>query len=271
MSVTITQLISYPIKSCAGIEHQSVTLGAMGLNHDRQFMLVDESGVFLSQRKYPQLALVQPRVYQHQLILTAPGMNELTVNFSTNRAPTKVNIWQDSLQAELCPPVTSQWFSQYLNKPARLVKYGSSSHRMIDKEYNPNNQTVAFADSLPLLITHEASLNHLNRHLASPVGMNRFRPNIVVSSDCQPWDELLWRSLSCDGYEIDLVKPCSRCVMTGINQITGVQTGSEVLKTLKREFAHQDKAVFGINAVINIKPAESIELSVGQILKLTDR
>lgn len=268
MAVKITQLISYPIKSCAGIKHQSVVLNEMGLAHDRQFMLVDQSGLFLSQRKFPQMALIQPSINQQLLKLTAPGMNELTVDISSSQEQTKVSIWQDTLQADLYHPEANQWFSNYLNEPVSLVKYGTKSHRPIEATFNPNNQQVAFADGFPLLVTHQASLNQLNSKLSEPVGMERFRPNIVVSSELNAWDEFNWQHLINKDFTVSLVKPSTRCVMTGIDQHTGLQTGSEILKTLKQEYSHQLKAVFGINGIVEIKSDKTVQLRLGQKLEL---
>ncbi|VAW47285.1 Flavodoxin reductases (ferredoxin-NADPH reductases) family 1, partial [hydrothermal vent metagenome] len=216
MTVTITQLISYPIKSCAGVEHQQTTIHTMGLATDRQLMLVDKNGLFLSQRKHPQMALIQPEFSAQGLIVKAPGMEQLTLDFQRNiYSPLDVTIWKDSLQAELLHQDVNQWFSDYLKLPVKLVKYGAQSHRPIDPDYAMNEETVAFADGYPLLVAHEATFNQLNQYLQQPVTMDRFRPNIVVNSQFSPWDELNWISLSNDEFKIDLVKPCSRCVMTG--------------------------------------------------------
>ncbi|HEX8884461.1 MAG TPA: MOSC domain-containing protein, partial [Noviherbaspirillum sp.] len=62
----LSQLVFYPIKSCAGISLSSATLTGAGLMHehiyDREWMLVDDAGNFLSQREYPKMALIEPRL-----------------------------------------------------------------------------------------------------------------------------------------------------------------------------------------------------------------
>ena len=267
MPLTITQLISYPIKSCAGIKHTTTTIDAMGLKGDRQLMLVDENGLFMSQRKYPQMALIQVEYLGHVLNIKAPGMETLTVDSHLDTAhQLNVTIWKNSLSADSPSLAANHWFSDFLKKPVSLVKYGQHSHRLIDPSFAKNNETVAFADGYPLLIAHETTLEQLNLSLEKPVGMDRFRPNIVVSSPLCAWEELSWDSLVADKLKIDLVKPCSRCVITGVDQNNGIQTGTEVLMTLKQQFAHQDKAVFGINGIANTD--RPIELSIGQTLKL---
>ncbi len=269
MSVKITQLISYPIKSCAGISHESVVIDALGLVGDRQWMLVDSDGLFLSQRKHPTLALVQPRLTTENLILNAPGMRSLTIDLQGNHGTTEVKVWQDSLMADTFSQEVDRWFTDYLGIPVHLVHYGQQSFRQIDPDFAQQGQAVAFADGYPILVTHEASLEQLNEVLSAPIGMERFRPNIVVCSTQPAWNELQWQQLiNSSGQIIQLVKPCARCVMTGVNQDTGEMTGSEVLKTLKNRFSHQNKAVFGINGMTNNSPSTPIQMRVGQRLEV---
>lgn len=271
MSITITQLITYPIKSCAGISHNTIEIRAMGLFGDRQLMLVDENGVFLSQRKYPQMALIQPQYSEPGLKVKAPGMKPLNIDLQKHSNQSiSVSIWQDSLQAETLSIEANRWFTECLQMPVNLVKYGQKSHRPIDPAFAVNGETVAFADGYPLLIAHEATLNQLNQHLDKPVDMDRFRPNIVVSSEMKAWQELNWQCLNSEDLVINLVKPCSRCVMTGVDQSKGEQTGTEVLKTLKHKFSHLNKAVFGINGMVTVHSDQSVQLTVGQNLGLKE-
>ncbi len=268
MSVKITQLVSYPIKSCAGIEHESVAVDAMGLKGDRQWMLVDENNLFLSQRKHPKMALIQPLLTADKLTLNAPAMQPLSIALTDQQKTTQVTVWKDHLQAEVFGDTVNQWFTEYLKTPVKLVHYGQQSFRQIDPDFANAGQAVAFADGYPLLVAHQATLDQVNQQLSVPVGMDRFRPNIVVSSDLPPWAELQWQQLLSSDSVINLVKPCARCVMTGVNQNTGKQTGTEVLKTLRLKFPHQDKAVFGINGIASNNPDKPLELSLGQTLEI---
>lgn len=269
MSVAeITQLITYPIKSCAGIKHQTIELSTLGLIGDRQWMLVDDNGVFLSQRKYPQMALIQPDIQNDSLIISAPGMDTLSVAIKQLLQPIEVTVWQDTFHAQTLNEKANQWFSDYLGFAVRLVQHTDISHRLIDQEFASANQQVAFADGYPILVTHEATLAQLNEQLSQAVKMSRFRPNIVVSSNRTAWDELHWRQLNTNHLQLDLVKPCTRCVMTGVEQTSGQQTGTEVLKTLREKFPHQDKAVFGINAIPQFFKADKAELKVGTTLNI---
>lgn len=48
----ISQLVIYPIKGCAGIYLDKSTIGMYGLKGDRDFVIVDQSGKFLTQRQF---------------------------------------------------------------------------------------------------------------------------------------------------------------------------------------------------------------------------
>lgn len=267
MQASITQLITYPIKSCAGINHQQISINELGLMGDRQWMLVDDDGLFISQRKYPQMALIKPVINNQQLMVDAPGMTTLTIDTNQSQRPIKITLWKDSFDAQPINIDANQWFSDYLGFSVRLVKYTNISHRLIDQNFAQPGQQVAFADGFPLLVTHQATLTDLNQHLSESVDMSRFRPNIVVASNLTAWDELNWSQLSSDNLRLNLVKPCTRCVMTGVEQKSGHQTGTEVLKTLRQNFPHDNKAVFGINAIPQINNEQDL-LKVGMCLNI---
>ena len=178
-----------------------------------------------------------------------------------------VQVWKDQLTAAQSPEHINQWFSDYLHTSVRLVRHASHSRRLVDTEFAKSGEQVAFADGYPVLIAHQASLDALNARLSTPVSMNRFRANVVVETDQAAWAELDWQHMIHQHGALELVKPCTRCVMTGVDQHTGIQTGSEVLKTLRQEFAHQDQAVFGINAIPRLHNKQ-MRLAVGDSLQL---
>ncbi|MCX7552424.1 MOSC N-terminal beta barrel domain-containing protein [Marinicella sp. S1101] len=271
MHAIITQLNTYPIKSCAAISHQNIVVNEMGLAGDRQYMVVDEDGVFLSQRKHPEMALIKPELTATNLSLSAPGMPNITVSAADSNATKTVTVWKDSLQAHLVDNDLSQWLSTYLKQTVALVHYGTESQRPIDSAYAIQGETVAFADGYPILVTHEASLADLNQLLPKAVGMDRFRANVVVKTEQAPWAEMQWQSISTESFQADLVKPCTRCVMTGVDQQKGQQTGSTVLKTLANERPQNGQAIFGINAIPNIHNGQNMQLSVGQSVQVIQK
>ncbi len=271
MSAEITQLISYPIKSCAGISHDEIEINEIGLLGDRQWMLVDQHGVFLSQRKQPKMALIQPQLSASTLELSAPGMQPLSVDLTDSSHLINVTVWKDTFEASIVSVEANHWFSEYLGLSVQLVHYAATSYRQIDQDFSKPGQTVAFADGFPVLVVHQASLDQLNSSLNQAVKMNRFRPNIVVRTTEKPWSELNWSQLTIDSLQLNFAKPCSRCTITGVDQQTGTQTGTEVLKTLKQQFAYQDKAIFGINAIPNTNDHNPAKLKVGMCLNIIQK
>ena len=79
---------------------------------------------------------------------------------------------------------------------------------------------VAFHDDSPILIISESSLEELNRRLADPLPMNRFRPNIVVR-DATPFDEDGWQRIAIGDAVFRAIKACERCVITTVDQAAG--------------------------------------------------
>lgn len=237
---------------------------------DRQMMIVQEDGIFLSQRKHPKMALIQPEVISStELKLTAPNMPEVMVEHTRGKGVQQVTVWKDTFKAVTLNPVINTWLSEYLGIKVNLVKYEAISKRLIDTNFAKNEEQVAFADGYPILVTHQSTFDQINQALTDPVKMSRFRPNIVLESNQEAWQELNWNELTHNGLVIDLVKPCARCIMTGINQQTGIQTGTEVFKTLQTKFPHNNKAVFGVNAIPHIRETKDTILSVGLELEVT--
>ena len=71
--IQITGLFIYPIKSCRGISLSETELGVRGFLHDREFLVVDEADMFLTQRNAPELATVRIAVQDDGMTLQAPN------------------------------------------------------------------------------------------------------------------------------------------------------------------------------------------------------
>jgi len=100
----------------------------------------------------------------------------------------------------------------------------------VDPDYAPGART-AFTDGFPLLLIGEGSLADLNARLPSPVSMRRFRPNLVIAGSA-PYAEDGWRRIRIGALTFQVVKPCSRCVVTTVDPDTGLAEGPEPLRTL---------------------------------------
>ena len=245
---TLSALHCYPIKSCAGHALTQAELMPRGIRYDREWMVVSDEGVFLSQRSHPALALVLPAPGENTLALSAPGMPDLTIATPDEGDPIGVTVWDDRCEGVDQGETAAQWFEAYLRTPCRLVRMRSSFTRIVDQTYAPRpTDQVGFADGFPILLLSEASLEDLNTRLPVPVPMNRFRPNMVVTG-CAPYAEDGWKAIRINGLTLEVVKPCARCTIPTVDQTTGTkEVNQEPLRTLTTYRRYGNMVFFGQN------------------------
>ncbi|WP_290796086.1 MOSC domain-containing protein [Flavihumibacter sp. UBA7668] len=247
---TISGLFIYPIKSLGGIELDSVLVTDRGLQYDRRWMLVDANGRFLTQREHPVMALLQVGLGADHLLVFHKHHPEEAIQIPldlTNGIELSVTIWDDTVQALLVDKNLDNWFSRQLGINCSLVYMPDSSRREVDSRYASQKEITSFSDAYPMLLIGQASLDDLNTRLASPVPMNRFRPNIVVEG-WEAYEEDSIGSFQAGAIKFTAVKPCARCVLTTINQETG-EKGKDPLKTLASYRTQNNKVLFGQNLV----------------------
>jgi uncharacterized protein YcbX len=238
----------YPLKGAAGIALETWPLSPLGLEYDRRWMLVTPEGMFLTQRDFPKLCLIRTAISPPYLILTAPGTPSLQTPLAPSQGTSlEVEVWRDRCQALLPDPDADRWCTAVLGTPCRLVYMPEASARVVDPRYDQLDRRVGFADAFPFLLIGTASLEALNRRLAQPLPMNRFRPNLVVDG-ASPFGEDRWRRIRIGAVEFDVVKPCARCVVTTTDQSTG-QRGQEPLRTLATFRRVGNEVHFGQNLI----------------------
>ena len=265
-NVTLSELYVYPIKSCAGISLMSAELSATGLRHDRRWMLVDETGEFMSQRTNPRMALISVSFSKEGLIVTAPDMPELEIPLQQeNESQIDVFIWGDTNRGALVGEEADRWFGEFLDFPCRLVSKPEDDLRLVDSLYAEDGDQVGFADGFAFLLISEASLEDLNERLEESLPMNRFRPNFVVRG-CPPYAEDGWSQLRIGSVPFRVAEPCPRCAITTVDQNTGVP-GKEPLRTLATYRKTELGAVFGRN-LIQDAPGT---VRVGDLVETTPR
>lgn len=244
----LTQINIFPLKSAAKISLQSTRLDRFGLSGDRRWMVVDRSGEFMTGRRFPALLRIGVLSLEEGLVLQALGSNDLQVDKpDSSIASSSVTVWDDRVEAQDCGDEAAHWLSEVLSVPCRLIYMGAHVNRQVDENYASKGVVTSFADGFPLLLIGEASLIDLNERLADPVSMDRFRPNLVVSTE-DPFVEDRWRKIRIGQIELSLVKPCGRCIMVTVNPETGL-TGKEPLKTLASYRRQGGEVMFGQNAL----------------------
>lgn len=247
-TMTISQLNYYPVKSCKGIPCDSAYAGRRGFHLDRRWMVTYEDGVLMTQRKVPKMALISVALGSGHLAVNAPGMPELIVPFAVPHADSlQVQVWNDTVTALPLGDAYNDWFSRFLGIPSRLVMMPETTIRPVDPRYAVAQDEVSFADAYPYLLMSDASLEDLNSRLPSPLPMNRFRPNLVVKG-CEPYEEDRWRVIQVGKITFHVVKPCSRCVLTTVDQDTGIK-GEEPLHTLSTYRTRDNNVLFGQNLI----------------------
>jgi hypothetical protein len=247
----LSQVFIHPIKSTQGLSLRQARVEPLGLEHDRRWMLVRPDGSFITGREFPSLVRVSAVPTQGGLQVSTPGLPALEVPAPAADAPRlDVTVWRDTCSAALAGQAADRWFSGLLGEPVRLVYVDARMERPVDQDYAEPGDQVGFADGFPLLLLSRASLEELNRHLPRAVRMENFRPNFVVEG-CEPFAEDRWRRLRVGSVELEVVKPCARCVFTTVDPATGQKAeDGEPLRTLARIRRINGKAMFGQNIVV---------------------
>lgn len=251
----VSALHLYPVKSCRGLSVSSAELDDHGFVGDRRFMVVTEDdGMFITQRSHPRMALIETSLTPTALFLSSSGRGSVTVPLDASFSQRRVTVWKSTTSADDCGDEPAEWLSNFLGLSLRLVRMGGTFQRPIIKPTAQPGDVVSFADGYPFLVLSEASLADLNSRLATPLPMNRFRPNLVVSG-AAPFAEDAWTKIRIGGAVFRNAGPCARCPITTTDQFTAVR-GKEPLKTLatyRRDAADPSDVNFGVNLIHETK------------------
>lgn len=257
--VTIEQLWIYPVKSLAGIPLTSATLLPSGLAGDREWMLIDTDGIFLSQRKLPRMATICTELRKGELVLSRAGDGVMSVPAPTGE-PCPVKVWNSFCSAHIASAEVNQWLQQALatDQQVRLVHFDKTVPRPTNPDrFGPYH--TYFSDGAPYLCANLASLSALNEHLAQAgtpvVDMLRFRPNVVFSG-LPAFAEHQYQSLRSENGDtvLGLKDHCQRCAVITVDQKTGIASPTQhpfaALAQLNSMPGKPKAPVFGVNTVL---------------------
>ena len=274
VSASIARLFVYPVKSCAGVELNEAVLTETGLDLDRAWMVVDADGIFVSQREQARLALIKPQLKMEELILRAPGMLALHVRIDAVEQPATVKVWDDTVQAFDMGNIAAQWFTDFLSltsaglpgnnaKKYRMVRFDPDHRRLSSMKWTQGVEVPnQFSDGFPLLVISTASMDSLNGRLAAaghaPVGIERFRPNIVLAGlDAHDEDRVASFHIALEpgqAGEVILkpVKPCPRCPIPNIDPATAKSSPEvgDTLQSYRQDARVEGRITFGMNAIV---------------------
>lgn len=243
----VSELAIYPVKSMGQVAVERLRFDALGPVGDRRWMVVDETGRFVTQRQLARLCLIRPTLLADGLRLQAPGMAPVEVQ-ATDLPRRRVEVWHDRCEGIDAGDAVADWLGRFLQRPLRLVRFPDQQLRQIDPDYAQPGERTAFSDGFPLLLIGQASLDELNRRMSTPLSMRRFRPNLVISG-AAPHAEDRWRRLRIGDLILRVVKPCSRCVIPSIDPDTA-ERGAEPLRTLATYRRRDNRIFFGQNVIV---------------------
>ncbi len=248
----ITGLYCYPLKSARGLALSAARLTGTGFEHDREWLLVDARGRFVTQREQPRLATLQVALSDGALRLQAPGQPVLQLPQAFAGAPCRVQIWRDDCAAIDAGEAASQWLEAWLGGAFRLVRFDRAQPRFSSRDWTGGlDAPTLFPDGFPLLVLSQASLDDLAARAGRPFPVERFRPNILLDGlDAYAEDRI--DELSIGPVRLKLVKPCTRCSITTTDQQSGARADDEPLRTLRgyRYDARLKGVTFAQNAIV---------------------
>ena len=289
ITCTLSELHCYPIKSCGGQLVNEALLIETGLELDRAWMLVDATGMFITQREHPRMALIATNAKSDELIVSAPGMQKLYVPIGEAGESVTVTVWGDTVKAFDMGDLAAQWFTDFINESLtpgqtkvslRLVRFDPSFARQSDAQWTGNDSFAVsqFNDAFAVLVASQASLDELNKRLVAngqtAVGMNRFRPNIVlIGLEAHEEDLLDTITIETPDGEVTLrlCKPCARCPIPNIDPATATSNPvvSDTLQQYRQNPLLDGAITFGMNAYVvrDSNEAANFSLRVGQTVR----
>lgn len=263
----VVELVTYPIKGCAGASLPDALLLSAGLAHDRSLMIVDGDGVFCTQRREPHMARIRPEITGdgEHMVLRAPGVDTLRIDIDIAGPRREVRLFDQLYEGIDQGDEVATWLADLFGAPRRLVRV-PPDHGRQSSGVHPG--TSGFADSNAVLMVSVASLDGLNsRTPGVALPMNRFRPNIVVDGWEQSHQEDLARRIVIGDAELGYAKLCIRCVVTTIDQSAGVKAGPEPLRTLA---SYRRSAKGGVAFGAKFSVLRTGKLTVGDELDVTE-
>ena len=244
---TVKNIIIYPIKGLKGISVDMAVGEELGLQNDRRYMLVDDEGVFVSQREFPQMCLFDTAINKNNLRIRFES-DEFEFNMTESTADyRRVSVWSSKLKAETVSEEIDNWFSERMHKKLSLVKITDNYKRYKRLFVPPFKTHVSFADGYPYLVLGTASVEYLNGKLHLPVLADRFRANILVETT-KAHEEDGWQDYQIGKLRLKNIKPCARCTVITIDQESAIKS-AEPMKTLASYRKKGNKILFGVNAV----------------------
>ncbi len=267
MRPRLTGIAVHPVKSTAVRPVRHAEVEPWGLRDDRRWMVVDAAGEALTAREEPRLLTVRadtattdPAV-SARLRLRAEDAGEVLVPEAVGE-PFPVTVHGRGLSAVAAADEASGWLRAHLRRDDVTLVHVATP-RPLNPDLSRPGEATAFADGYPVTLASEASLRRLDTWVAEtgqqrgepprgPLPMARFRPNLVVDGDLEPFEEDEWATVQVGAVAFRVVKPVDRCVMTTIDPAT-TQRGPEPIRTLARHRRWDGATWFAVQLVPQVR------------------
>uniref|UniRef100_A0A0N4Z7K2 MOSC domain-containing protein n=1 Tax=Parastrongyloides trichosuri TaxID=131310 RepID=A0A0N4Z7K2_PARTI len=293
----VESLYIYPVKSMRGISVPYIECTRTGAKYneikDRSFMIIDKkTSTYVGAKKERKLVLIEPSIeYDH---LSSSYVLQLTVNNNS----VKVNLNDVINNAHVikfiklfddetcdgydCGDEVSEFIKSFLDtdKDYRLMYHSDSlfnqRHSVVGAKYSNTDvdqgpHEIKYHDDAPYNLLSKESLDDLNKRYDGQIYMDnqRFRPTIFVSDTNKPYDEDYWKTIQISTIELKQIKPCTRCIMTTIDPLTGEKhPNMEPLRELRKYRLAEGR----IAKTYNISPVFGVHFCIknGGIIKVGD-
>ena len=247
----LAAIFRYSVKSLSGHALDGAEVDRCGIAGDRRWLVIDAAGRFVTRREIPAMALIEVTSGSDGLTLSHPVAGRCHLTLPERDAPlVEARIWRDTVPLRLAAPAVAAFLSLALERDVRLAYQCDAESRPVDPRFGHAGEHVSLADGFPLLVTTTGSLAALNERLPAAIGMARFRPNIVIDGTAA-WAEDGWRRVRIGDVVLRVAKPCSRCVITTQDPLTGVRAMADEPLTTLRAMGRQRPGgiMFGQNLV----------------------
>lgn len=250
----VQSLHVFPVKSTKGSALGDAVVERCGLRHDRRWMVTTADGRKLPVARHRRLmAITAVPDTDGDLVLSAAHLDPLRVPRPVGGRLESVAISGLS-DARRAGEAADAWLTEVLGVPVRLFWLDDPSRRPVAPVHGGvPGDPLNLADTAPVLVTTTASLSALNAWIADsgepgPMVMDRFRPNIVVEGDLEPFAEDGWERIRIGEVEYRFAEHCDRCATTTIDPATLV-SGKEPIRTLARHRKWDGHVWFGVRLV----------------------
>lgn len=265
---TLRSITVFPVKSTTGRRLESATVEPLGLEGDRRWMVVGPDGECVTARTDQRLLQIMATPTESGLTLDAAA-EEITVPTPTG-PQVEVSVHGRALHGIPAEPEASAWVGRVLGRDdLRLVHLGRA--RPLNPAHSQPGDATAFADAYPVTIASLSSLRRLQDWVTetaldrgeepTEITIERFRPNLVVDGDLEPFAEDTWRQVCVGDVVFDVAKIIDRCVLTTVEPWTR-QRGHEPIRTLARHRSWDGKTWFGLQLI----PRRTGAIHVGDVV-----